>query len=448
MTIIFLVPPRSPGVISDYAGGFGFEPLDTYVLPPLDLLQLAAVVKKEHPVELIDFSWEPNASRPLDRILNQNPTTVIVQGALPTLKNDIVWARQIRAHGVRALVRLPTLHSVTAKAVNAHPDDEWLLGECEYTILSILHRKNAHGLARGCKSGILPAPIEELDNLPFPARHLVAELPYSYPKLGACVTAQFSRGCPFGCSYYCPYPLAQGKYWRRRSVDSMLTELHEVTAKAGCYNIFFRDAVFSFDQEHTKNFCFALVEENLKISWWCETRADALRSDTIQAMAKAGCAGVNIGIESGNEALRLKRLKSKTTNSLISETTDKLRTSGIKFAFLLMLGWPGETREAICETAEIIYRCRPDAVGIVFPTAYPGTSFYQEMAYKESIETNKLPTAGDIPTIYSPTMSFNEMRRGKQLLENVAQKLDDPRSLNQAKNEIRNWAAMENKEDI
>ena len=42
-------PPPDNAVVRDYAGGLGFEAASDYVLPPLDLLQLAAVA---HPTFL------------------------------------------------------------------------------------------------------------------------------------------------------------------------------------------------------------------------------------------------------------------------------------------------------------------------------------------------------------------------------------------------------------
>lgn len=51
-----VIPPNNhKGVVRDYAGGLGFEPLSTYVLPPLDMLQLAAIASQEWQVQIHDF---------------------------------------------------------------------------------------------------------------------------------------------------------------------------------------------------------------------------------------------------------------------------------------------------------------------------------------------------------------------------------------------------------
>src|SRR5690349_2109810 len=54
LTTFVVPPPPLKGVVRDYAGGLGFEAAGSYVLPPLDLLQLAAIAERVSHVSLED----------------------------------------------------------------------------------------------------------------------------------------------------------------------------------------------------------------------------------------------------------------------------------------------------------------------------------------------------------------------------------------------------------
>ena len=80
--VAFVVPPGRAGVVRDYAGGLGFEPRSNYVLPPLDLLQLAAVAARTWSVSLFDGSWSDAGSDAVDEVMQASPSAVIVLSIL------------------------------------------------------------------------------------------------------------------------------------------------------------------------------------------------------------------------------------------------------------------------------------------------------------------------------------------------------------------------------
>lgn len=440
--VVFVVPPGSTGVVRDYAGGLGFEPRSTYVLPPLDLLQLAAMVEEEWSVALLDYSWSDARHDALGEVIGRQPAAVIVQASLPTLLEDVEWARRVRAAGSRVLVRLSMLPPALALAASAGRDDEWLLGECELSLPAILRGVRAPGLASGIpRPADIPPVVEDLDRLPMPARALAAGQPYAYPKLGPCTTVLASRGCPFTCAYYCPYPLAQGKTWRSRSVGSILAELRAIVITHGQSNVLFRDAVFTLDQQRTRELCSALAALPTPLRWWCETRADLLEPKTVVAMAHAGCVGVNLGVESGDEALRLRELKARVTDRVVEQTCRNLADAGIAVALLMMVGWPGEERRSLVSAAELIVRCGPRDAGLVFPTAYPGTAFHSDVARRGALASGPLPTAGERPSVRSDTLSFADMIEGRRLIEQVVQAVREASSPEPGLMRLRAWAA-------
>jgi Radical SAM superfamily len=420
--LAIVIPPTSDkAVVRDYAGGLGFEPLSTYVLPPLDMLQLAAIAAQEWQVHVHDFSWHDSGEKlALTEVVKNLPTIALVQASLPSISSDLEFARQLKRQGIRSLVRLQHFPVGFLKQVNSQSDDEWIVGECEATLLDILSGESKPGLITNNQdNGERPAFIDDLDSLPFPARELVFNIPYEYPKLGRCVTLQASRGCPHSCGYYCPYPLVQGKRWRKRSIESLVNELKHICHTGITQKIFFRDPVFTLDIKRTEALCTEILKQNIQFQWWCETRADLLPESTVKLMAEAGCIGINIGVETGDESLRLAHLKSNVDNQCIQQTCAYLHHYGIDASLLMMIGWPGENRQSLLKTAELIINCSPRSVGLVFPTAYFGTSFREDMEMQGLLSADEFPTDGFHPQIQSPTMTFVEMTQGRSLVQSV-----------------------------
>lgn len=447
---IVIPPTGDKGVVRDYAGGLGFEPLSTYVLPPLDMLQLAAVASQEWQVQVHDFSWHKDEQRvAVTQVLKDSPTIALIQASLPSISYDLDFARHLRGQGIRTIVRLLHFPLGFLKQINSQKDDEWLVGECETTLLDILKGEDKPGLIKNNQdNGERPSFVDNLDDLPFPARELVLNIPYEYPKLGQCATLQASRGCPHSCGYYCPYPLVQGKRWRKRSIESLVSELKHILNNGIAQKIFFRDPVFTLDTKRTEDLCKEILRQNIRFKWWCETRSDLLPESTVKLMAEAGCVGINIGVETGDEELRLNRLKSNVDNQCIQQTCSYLHDSGIDAGLLMMIGWPGETRLSLLKTAELIISCHPRSVGLVFPTAYFGTSFREDMEARGWLLIDEFPTDGFHPQIQSPTMTFAEMREGKFLVESVINAVcSKKKHLNttQSLENLKSWVNQDNK---
>jgi len=416
-------------VVRDYAGGLGFEAATTYVLPPLDLLQLAAVAGSSFSVDLHDFSFAGGSTVTVaDRFgLDLTGRTLVVQVSLPTLSHDVTFARLLRSRGARVLHRVQHIAPESLSTLDADADDEWLLGECEEVLCDVLegaYPPNAFG-----PGATPPARPRDLDSLPFPLRELARGLPYHFPRLGRCTTLLSSRGCPFSCRYYCPYPLSQGTRWRSRSAASVIEEVEQIVDRGLARRILFRDAVFTLNQARTQEICRGIRASGQRIRFWCETRADLLDEDTVRELAASGCVGVNIGVETGDEELRLRQLKSGITDELLASVGERLRRHEIQVSLLMMVGWPSETRRSLARTGALIGRLRPRSVGFAFPTAYPGTEFHRDMMAAGSDHALLLPTSGGVPQVVAPGLTPTDLIEGRDLLVSIAEAASDVASV-------------------
>ena len=63
----------------------------------------------------------------------------------------------------------------------------------------------------------------------------------------------------------------------------------------------------------------------------------------------------------------------------IDEAARRLHAAGIAVGFFLQFGYPGETREDIAKTFQMVRDCRPDDIGMSVSYPLPGTKFYENV---------------------------------------------------------------------
>jgi radical SAM superfamily enzyme YgiQ (UPF0313 family) len=90
-------------------------------------------------------------------------------------------------------------------------------------------------------------------------------------------------------------------------------------------------------------------------------------------MRDAGCVGVNFGADHGDEAM-LRRLGRGFTPDDILNASHSCRSADMAVMLDLLLGSPGETRESLVRTIELMKRAGPERVGVSLGVrVYPGT---------------------------------------------------------------------------
>jgi len=275
LKIALVTPPTNEHPITrDMAGGLGFDRDSAMLLPPLDFLYAASQLRNEHQeVLLIDGDHTSQFQGQLQKNLEKfAPDIVLVMVSLPTLKSDCAFAKGIRgAFACQVAIRTGISHPpVWEEILNKSRANFLVFGECEIRIGEILSGKFKAGTAwieRNKLHWQTGINISQLDSLPLPDWGLLGKLTeYRYPLLGnGVVTLQTSRGCPFPCSFYCPYPLVQGHEWRAMTSDRMFSEVCNVF-QYGISRILFRDAVFTYDRNRTIEFCEKVIHEHLPIS--------------------------------------------------------------------------------------------------------------------------------------------------------------------------------------
>jgi anaerobic magnesium-protoporphyrin IX monomethyl ester cyclase len=226
-----------------------------------------------------------------------------------------------------------------------------------------------------------PQLIEDLDSIPYPARHLLPMNIYDrrigYLKVEPVDVMNIQRGCPYECSY-CETKKLWGSKCRAFSPRRVIAELEYMVEKFGSKGIYFIDDNFTINKERTIEICHLIKERKLDIQWACDTRVDLLSTDLLEEMREAGCRTIFFGIQSGSQRI-LDKLKTHTTRGKIVEAFKLCRKAGINIACSFMLGIPGETITDMQETYKFAKKLGPDWCTFYVFIGCPTSGLYDEV---------------------------------------------------------------------
>ena len=215
--------------------------------------------------------------------------------------------------------------------------------------------------------------IEDLDNLPLPARHL---LPLSrYQALGYPISIITSRGCPYSC-IFCLGRRMVGNRVRLRNAHRVVDEIEEILAY-GIDRINIADDLFVSSRGKVKEVCEEILCRGLRFAWSAFARVNTVDLETLRMMREAGCDSVSFGVESGNREM-LKRIRKGITPEQVRHAVALCREAGIIAHTSFIVGLPGETQETLRETHEFAAGLG-SLYGYHFLAPFPGTTVREEV---------------------------------------------------------------------
>ena len=328
--------------------------------PPIGALFTAAVLKERgHAVRLFDLRLPCREEQWVQGALQSD--VVILETTEYDMAQCYTWeldpARdtvlKLRANGISAMIAAVGSHTKTAPELTTKflDVDAVLIGENEHVVPAFLEH-----LTIGQKA---PTPFVFSDktpvdvaSLPLPDYSLLDLTPYKTfvphgnGKLELTTTALIlaNRGCPFACDYcYIDY---FGTKMRLRPVEKVIAEVKALYDK-GIRNFFFLDYTFTVRKDWVLNLTAALRQENLPITWGCQTRCDTVSQSLLDAMREAGCRYIWYGIESpdiSSQAVN-KNLNREKMSAALRWTV----LSGIQPMAFLLVGFPVEDIDSVAE---------------------------------------------------------------------------------------------------
>jgi radical SAM superfamily enzyme YgiQ (UPF0313 family) len=354
---------------------------------PIDLLNEAACLE-QNGVEcrLRDYPALNNTWLDFEHDLKEfQPDLLVVSVTTPTLPKDLEACAIAKRVNPTVLTVCKGAHFLAADVSPFEMEmalDVIVKGEAEETIaelavandiskvLGISYRRNGEVLHTE------KHPLrQDLDSLPFPARHLIDNTIYIRPDTGEPqTTISTSRGCPYEC-IYCLAPVISGSKLRMRSPKNVVDEVEQCVTKFNIRNFLFLADTFTLHRNWTVSVCKEIVDRGLKINWCANSRANSIDEEKLQWMKKAGCWLIAFGIESGNQEM-LDRMKKSMKLEDSRRAIRLCRQYGIKSSAYYIFGLPWETRDTA--EATIAFAKELNANFTEFYTAYPfpGTEFH------------------------------------------------------------------------
>lgn len=380
----------NPGRVDNYAvvREERFEHKDIgSVYPPLSLLYVGAILKKEHNVKFIDANgFDLSFEDVIKEIGDFKVELIISRIAFDTQYKDLDFLSKLKEiNNAKLIVRskiIGDIKEIRKELMRKYPIDVFVNLELESVIKDLvdnidnLDKVKSISYKKDNKTidNEYGDVVEDLDKFPFPAYDL---LPSIEPYHTGIFTENFAliattKGCPFQCTF-CAF--SKMKY-RKRSPENVVGELEYLIKNFNLKSFLFFDDTVSLEKERLMKICEFIIERNLKLKWGACTRANLLDEELLTLMKKAGCVEIPIGIETGSEEI-LKNVKKDVSLDEIREAFRLCKKIGILAYGLVIIGLPGENNRTVEETIEFIKEVDPFYTQFCFSVPFPNTEMYK-----------------------------------------------------------------------
>ncbi len=341
---------------------------------PLGVLYLAAVLEKAG----IEVSVHNFAALTDAQALAALPDAALYGITVTSMELPQAnrFAARIKLQRPAARVVLGGPGTISAEFVDWDHVDAVCHGEGEGTVLDMAADLCNGGLKRIYEG----RPVEDLDVLPFPARHLlqgsqggnVFAYNRNYRGTGS-VTILTSRGCPFSCAF-CSAPALNGQV-RYRDPGAVVEEMKHVIADYGIRQFRISDDMFTANAQHVLELC--RLVGGLDVAWRISIRAKPLTLELLRALHAAGCKEVSIGIESFDDDV-LKLLNKGTTSSDNIRALRLCAEAGMRARALMMIRTPGQTRRTVARNISGLAGAPYEIVACTVFVPLPGSDIWND----------------------------------------------------------------------
>ncbi|MBT0158800.1 radical SAM protein [Candidatus Bathyarchaeota archaeon A05DMB-2] len=426
------------------------------VFQPLDIAYIAALLENQHTVSIIDAPTEgwknleeidgmkyrqglPNKEI-ANRVKQSSPDvvgiTVPFSGWWKSAREVISVVKNVNKN---IIVILSGLHpSARPRECLANPDVDFVvIGEPEQTISELvdaleqrkiedLAKVRGIGFVNNGKAVITPPrpPIEDLNSLPFPARHLlpmniyfeaVKENPLRGEICKPWAIMITSRGCPYDC-VFCSIHNVMGKKWRGRSPQNVVEEIEQLIQTYKIEQIDFYDDNMTLNKKRMEAICDLILEKRLKVEWYTPNgvRADTLDENLLRKMKASGCKKIRIAPESGSQQVLDNIVKKNLNLKDVEKAVILSKKVGLKVGCFFVIGLVGETKKDINDTINFAYKLKSlGAEGFYFSLAMPvyGTELYEQAKKGGFLKStfSEEALAGVEPLIETPEFTADDL---------------------------------------
>lgn len=363
--------------------------------PPIGLLYIASkLISEGHEVKMIDVGVE---NLNFDKI-NQNikkfaADLVGISATTPLFRKACDIAKSIKSQ-IDIPIVIGGFHVTILgdEVLKRYPEFDYAcIGEGEITFSELVNcikkgndPMSVKGILIRKGNDIISTQqrplLDNLDELPFPARHIIDKNNYLWTppnkKEAPVATIITKRGCPFMCKFCSQHSMFSRRV-RYRSVNNVLDELEEIVNKHGVKHIINLDDTLIIKRERMMQICEGIHQRKLKFTWEGMARANLVDKEVIETMARTGLVRMSFGIESGDERI-LKIINKGVTTQQIRQAYAWAKGAGIETRGSAIIGHPGETSKSAWKTIRFLRGLKHlDQVYLNIMVPYPGTEVFE-----------------------------------------------------------------------
>jgi len=395
---------------------------DNGINESLGVTDLSAVLRAEgYNVELVLGDEERDLRQ---RLAQSSPALVVIPCPVAGHERALADARVVKeVHRGCVTVLGGTYATFSPELARLPQVDSVFIGEGEGAVLELAKRiadgesyDDVANLVVERDGELIKNPmralIEDLDSLPFPDRDLYFE---TYPFIAQLPWKKFAtgRGCFHECGFCWNDALREmyeggGRFTRRKSPRRAVDEILRVKQSYPLEHVHFSDDLFTVHPAWLEEFA-PLYRNEIGVPFTCNSSIPLVTERTTTALESAGCVGVGIGLECGNEELRGEILGKVITNEDVHEAARLVKSHGMQLSTFNMVGSPGETVENVWETIHLNRAIGVDHVRVTIAIPLPFTRFEDHAMEKGLLKEHD--GASRVTTLMEPEVLFETPER-------------------------------------
>ena len=268
-----------------------------------------------------------------------------------------------------------------------------------------------------CTIPINPSYIssEELNELPFPARHLIDVKSYNYDF--GCPTARSTnaisimaqRGCPYSCRFCSSRVDKYSRLVRKSDPTKILSEVEHLYNVYGYTDFAFYDDELNVHPE-LNEFLDGFKDLQYKLGKEFRFRAflksNLVSKNQMKSLKDAGMIVAVIGGESGSDRI-MKNINKKSTVEQNTQFVEYAHEYGVHAKCIMSIGHPGESEETLNQTYEWLDKVKLEDVNFTIISCLPSSFYYDNATLREDgIWVYTAPETGD--KLYSIDVDFHK----------------------------------------
>jgi magnesium-protoporphyrin IX monomethyl ester (oxidative) cyclase len=420
--------------------------------PPLGLAYIAASLKKEHQVIILDALAEGyEQERDLkgdflayglgfevikQRIKDYSPDIIGVSSLFSTQFANVQKICQIAKEvNQRIITIVGGAHpsAVPSEVLKNIDIDYAVIGEGEFSTKALLRQiedggdiSSIQGIAYKTDGEIIVKPRvkyqEDLDEIPFPywdifplERYFKINLPHGgRPKRSPFLPVITSRGCPLKC-IFCSIHTVWGRAYRTRSPKNVLSEIDQLISRFKIKEIIFEDDNITFDRKRSEEIFKGMAEKKFPITWTVPNgiSVDKLDKEILSLMKRSGCYSLSLAVESGDEDVLREIIRKPVNLSKVKPLVEMAKSLRLKTVIFFVVGLPGEKRIQLEHTFTFARYLGADSINFFFAIPLPGTELLRVCQEKKLLpqEVDYSAFRADRPSFATQVFSKDELQR-------------------------------------